>query len=121
MLTTLLFVFALPGCSSSQGTPGDTIESFFARIEDQEYGDACELIAPDLRRVMATFAGPCPNAVADQYGDFRDVEVDASLITVTGDIAEAPAEAITANGRLIDDEDISLAKIDRKWYISGGG
>lgn len=115
----LIVLLPVAACASGQDTPEGALRAFYDSVENQEYSAACEIIEPELRQALVAFSGPCPNMVAEEFGDLRDVEIDASRIRVTGDIARVSAEGITAEGVPIDDEGLSLAKIDGKWYISG--
>ncbi len=98
-----------------------TLTAFYGAIEDQEYSDACEMIEPELRRALVAVSGPCSIMIAEEWGDLRDVEVDESAITTTGDVARVPAGAIISGGKPVDDEGLTLARINDEWYISGGG
>ncbi len=119
--TIALVALVLTGCAGAQSTPDRTLTAFYGAIEDQEYSDACEMIEPELRRALVAVSGPCSIMIAEEWGDLRDVEVDESAITTTGDVARVPAGAITSGGKPVDDEGLTLARINDEWYISGGG
>ncbi len=111
------------GCQGSQATPDGAVMSFYEDVGAGDYKAACEYIDPSLLQMMTIFAGPCPVALADEYGDVdvKNVQVDAAQVRISGNVAHIPQEAVTWDGVPAQDDSLDLVRRDGRWYIAGGG
>ncbi len=127
----LLAMFAaalalLAGCGSAQEQVGDTIRTYYERVAQGQFGEACDLFDPDLRKLAEQDGTPCATGLASQYdaaarAGITDITVDAGQVDVRGDQARVAKSAITFAGKASTDQDFDLIRRDQTWLINGGG
>ncbi len=114
------------GSSDGQATPAATVQTFYERLADAEYAQACRLVLPETLAAVARRGGSCETALAANTDNgirrYPRLKVDESKVVVDGDAATVPLGAVTADGPFPgqdddDDEDLRLVRREGKWWL----
>lgn len=123
---TSALITVLAGCGSAQDQISATAKTYYERLAGANFKDACKLFDPELRDAAAQQGEACEASLSEQYDQeardgLREVKIDNSLVTLTGDTAVVPEDAISFGDKASRDGDLDFVKRDGDWYLSGGG
>ncbi|PPK91889.1 hypothetical protein CLV92_1208 [Kineococcus xinjiangensis] len=123
----VLLVAAVSGCGGGQDSPTETVNTFYGHVAESEFGEACAMVDSGLQEQLQRLTGkPCEILTAERATEelrrlMADVEVDESMIKVTGDTAHVPEEAISFSDTPSSEGSLDLVLREDRWVIAGGG